>query len=78
MAVNRMVSLDDVTDAIRKKMVANGTNFSHWIRQQLLKAEEVHTDTSSAKPKPPKNYLCRNCMQPGHWTADCPYLEVEQ
>jgi len=76
---NRTISLDDVSDAIRIQLANEGVNFSHWVRQQLKahvlqEKSEVKVD----KPKPQKNYLCRNCMQPGHWTADCPYLEAEQ
>jgi hypothetical protein len=74
-----MISLDEVTDAIRKQMVANGMNFSHWVRQQLNATLDIKKEIIEApKPKPGKNYLCRNCMMAGHWTADCPHLEVSQ
>ncbi len=75
---NRTISLDPVTDAIRAQLVNQGVNFSHWVRQQL-RAMDVTQAKSEVKvnpPKPGKHYLCRNCMQSGHWTADCPYLEA--
>ena len=32
---NRTISLDDVSDAIRKQLVGKGINFSHWVRMKL-------------------------------------------
>ena len=75
---NRTISLDEVSDAIRKKLVSNGVNFSHWVRLQLRSADQVESEVKVEKPKPGKHYVCRNCMQTGHWTADCPYLEVSE
>lgn len=76
MSHNRTISLDDVSDAIRKKLVSNGVNFSHWVRQQLRSADHVESEVK-VKPKPPKNYMCKNCFG-NHWTADCPTLEVRE
>ena len=75
--VNRTISLDQVSDELRKKLVKGGTNFSYWVRNQLIQNAAKRQEPSEAplKPKPHKNYLCRNCMMAGHWTADCPHLE---
>jgi len=75
--VNRTISLDQVSDELRKKLVASGQNFSYWVRKQLMQNAAARQTESEPKlkPKPMKNYLCRNCMQSGHWTADCPHLE---
>ena len=71
---NRTISLDEISDAIRKQLVKDGQNFSHWVRMQLRKHQPGESEPQ-VKPKPRTNYLCRNCRQSGHWTADCPYLE---
>jgi len=57
-------------------------NFSEWLRFQLLKPmktpgeDRLKAADAYQKPKPMKNYLCRNCLLAGHWTADCPNLEM--
>ena len=76
MMPNRTISLCDVSDSIRKTLANQGVNFSHWVRMQLLaNAQKALDPVEYVKPKPRTNYLCRNCRQSGHWTADCPYLE---
>jgi len=73
---NRTISLDEVSDAIRKQLVKDGINFSHWIRMQLRNHKPSESKSEDeVKPKPPKNYMCRNCLG-NHWTADCPTLDV--
>jgi len=76
--VNRTISLDEVSDAIRKQLTKDGVNFSHWVRMQLRKHQPGESEVKVEKPKPGKHYLCRNCMLSGHWTADCPHLVVEE
>jgi|TARA_R110001592_G_C13068115_1_gene741553 hypothetical protein len=79
MMPNRTISLDDVSDSIRKSLVEQGVNFSHWVRLQLLSnaAASAIEPVEFVKPKPPRNYMCRNCLG-NHWTADCPTLEVSE
>lgn len=65
------------------KIAGNMPNFSEWVRIQLLRPAppeeaELKSASSYVKPKPHMNYLCRNCMLAGHWTADCPNLEVAE
>jgi len=74
--VNRTISLDEVSDAIRKQLVKDGVNFSHWVRMQLRNHHPVHVE-SQPKPAPPRNYMCKNCFG-NHWTADCPTLEASE
>ena len=72
---NRTISLDDVSDAIRKQLVGKGINFSHWVRMKLRTVDTEQNESElKVKPKPPKNYMCKNCFG-NHWTADCPSLE---
>jgi len=75
--VNRTISLDQVSDELRKKLVSGGQNFSYWVRKQLITnaAKRQEAGEPRSKPKPMKNYLCRHCLTTGHWTADCPHLE---
>lgn len=70
---NRTISLDEVSDAIRKQMVKDGVNFSHWVRQQLRKVDQTESEVK-VKPKPPKNYMCKHCLG-NHWTIDCDIWE---
>lgn len=76
MMPNRTISLDEVSDAIRKQLVKDGVNFSHWVRQQLRAVDHTVSEVK-VKPKPPKNYMCKNCFG-NHWTADCPTLEASE
>jgi len=73
---NRTISLDEVSDAIRKQLVKDGENFSHWVRMQLRKHQPGESE-SKVKPAPPRNYMCKNCFG-NHWTADCPTLEASE
>jgi len=73
---NRTISLDEVSDAIRKQLVKDGENFSHWIRMQLRKYSPGESEPK-VKPAPPRNYMCKNCFG-NHWTADCPTLEASE
>lgn len=73
---NRTISLDEVSDAIRKTLVSKGVNFSHWVRMQLRNTDMKQVEQKIEKPKVPKNYMCRNCLG-NHWTADCPTLEED-
>jgi hypothetical protein len=66
---NRTISLDDVSDAIRKQLVKDGHNFSHWVRMQLRKHQPAENEVK-VKPRVPPNYMCRNCLG-NHWTVDC-------
>jgi hypothetical protein len=74
---NKSVSLCDKS----YKIAQNMPNFSEWLRFQLLKPMKTPEDDrlkdaiAYQKPQPMKNYLCRNCLLAGHWTADCPNLE---
>ena len=74
--VNRTISLDEVSDAIRRQLVKDGLNFSHWVRMQLRKHQPPESEVK-VKPAPPRNYMCKNCFG-NHWTADCPTLEGQQ
>jgi hypothetical protein len=73
---NRTISLDDVSDAIRKTLVSKGVNFSHWVRMQLRNQDAAAIDQQAPKPRVPPNYMCRNCLG-NHWTVDCPTLGDE-
>ena len=73
---NRTISLDEVSDAIRKQLVKDGINFSHWIRTQLRNHRSVESKVK-VKPAPPRNYMCTHCLGE-HWTADCPSMEDSQ
>ena len=73
---NRTISLDEVSDAIRKQLVKDGENFSHWVRMQLRKYSPGESEPK-VKPAPPRNYMCKNCFG-NHWTADCPTLEASE
>tara|TARA_R110001606_G_scaffold394116_1_gene564719 strand:+ start:242 stop:481 length:240 start_codon:yes stop_codon:yes gene_type:complete len=74
---NKSVSLCDKS----YKIAQNMPNFSEWLRFQLLKPmktpeeDRLKDAITYQKPQPMKNYLCRNCLLAGHWTADCPNLE---
>jgi len=62
------------------RIASNMPNFSEWIRIQLLRPappEEAELKSASTyiKPRPPKHYMCKNCLGLDHWTADCPSLE---
>jgi|TARA_R110000772_G_C13282200_1_gene437245 hypothetical protein len=75
---NRTISLDDISDGVRKQLVLKGVNFSQWVRLQLMQYGERTmfglTETEvEVKPSPPKNYMCRHCLG-SHWTADCKEL----
>lgn len=73
---NRTISLDEISDAIRKQLVKDGVNFSHWIRMQLRNHQPTESELKVIdKPAPPRNYMCKNCFG-NHWTADCPSLEA--
>jgi len=74
---NRTISLDPVTDLMRAQLVENGTNFSQWVRNQLrsMDINQVQ-EAKPARPKPNKHYLCRYCKQSGHWSDECPHIEV--
>jgi len=74
---NRTISLDEVSDAIRKQLVKDGENFSHWVRMQLRKHQPGESARDQVKPAPPRNYMCKNCFG-NHWTADCPSLEASE
>jgi hypothetical protein len=75
--VNRTISLDNVTDAMRQQLVNNGENFSQWVRNQLRSMDINQVQKKpEARPKPNKHYLCRHCKQAGHWSDQCPYIEV--
>lgn len=73
---NRTISLDEVSDAIRRQLVKDGENFSHWVRMQLRKHQPGESEPK-VKPAPPRNYMCKNCFG-NHWTADCPTLEAAE
>jgi hypothetical protein len=73
---NRTISLDEVSDAIRKQLVKDGENFSHWVRLQLRNHQPGKSEPK-VKPAPPRNYMCKNCFG-NHWTADCPTLEASE
>ena len=64
---NRTISLDEVSDAIRKQLVKDGENFSHWVRMQLRKHQPGESE-AKVKPAPPRNYMCKNCFG-NHWTC---------
>ena len=49
---NRTISLDEVSDAIRRQLVKDGENFSHWIRMQLRKYQPGESEPK-VKPAPP-------------------------
>jgi len=74
---NRTISLDPVTDLMRAQLVENGTNFSQWVRNQLrsMDVNQIQ-EKKPARPKPNKHYLCRYCKQSGHWSDECPHIEV--
>jgi len=73
---NRTISLDEVSDAIRKQLIKDGENFSHWVRMQLRRYQPGESKPE-VKPAPPRNYMCKNCFG-NHWTADCPSLEASE
>lgn len=71
---NRTISLDDVSDAIRKEITSTGMPFSQFVKL-ALRAWKPSESEEKVKPKPPKHYMCRHCLGE-HWTADCEELRA--
>ena len=83
--VNRTISLDTITDAIRAEIVEDGTSFSVWVRSQLR--QHVPGEDEKPRKSPPKprvQSMCKTCMTDnntnGHlqlidnkWAIVCPY-----
>ena len=73
---NRTVSLCDISDKIREKLVKDRFpwSFSHWIRAKLM--EEIQESAVDVEPgvtevKVPWYYECQLCHQKGHHQSNC-------
>ena len=74
---NRTISLDDVSDAIRKEIIKTGMPFSRFVKLSLRAWRPVESEPKvDVRPRPNKHYLCRYCKQSGHWSDECPHIEV--